>query len=63
MKLDDPELFLEAAWLDGRPFQAAGGATLAVTNPASGERIGQVPVLAAQEVEHAIASAAAASDP
>jgi succinate-semialdehyde dehydrogenase/glutarate-semialdehyde dehydrogenase len=60
MKLDDPELFLEAAWLDGRPFRAASGATLVVTNPATGERVGQVPALAAAEVEQAIAAAAAA---
>jgi succinate-semialdehyde dehydrogenase/glutarate-semialdehyde dehydrogenase len=60
MKLDDRELFLEAAWLEGRPFQAASGATLAVSNPATGERIGQVPVLSAEEVERAIATAEAA---
>ena len=60
MKLDDPELFLEAAWVGGRPLTAANGATLAVRNPATGERVGQVPALAADEVEQAIAAAAAA---
>ena len=60
MKLDDPELWLEACWVGGRPLVAASGATLEVSNPASGERLGAVPSLAAAEVEAAIAAAAAA---
>jgi succinate-semialdehyde dehydrogenase/glutarate-semialdehyde dehydrogenase len=60
MKLGDPELFLEAAWVDGRPLTAANGATLEVTNPSTGGRIGAVPALSAQEVEQAVAAAAAA---
>jgi succinate-semialdehyde dehydrogenase/glutarate-semialdehyde dehydrogenase len=60
MKLDDPELFLEACLVGGRAVAAASGATLDVTNPASGERIGRVPSLAAPEIEAAIAAAATA---
>jgi succinate-semialdehyde dehydrogenase/glutarate-semialdehyde dehydrogenase len=43
--LADPELFLEASWVDGRALRAADGATLAVTNPATGEALGRVPAL------------------
>ncbi len=46
--------------MDGKPVHAAGGATLAVTNPADGTRLGQVPALAPEEVEQAIHAAAAA---
>jgi succinate-semialdehyde dehydrogenase/glutarate-semialdehyde dehydrogenase len=60
MPLADPELFLEACWVDGRAVRAADGATLAVTNPATGETLGRVPALAAAEVERAVAAAAAA---
>jgi succinate-semialdehyde dehydrogenase/glutarate-semialdehyde dehydrogenase len=58
--LDDPALFLEACWVDGRAVRAADGATLAVVNPATGETLGRVPSLAPREVEAAIAAAAAA---
>jgi succinate-semialdehyde dehydrogenase/glutarate-semialdehyde dehydrogenase len=60
MRLDDPELFLEASWVDGRPLRAADGALLAVTNPANGETVGRVPALGAAEVEGAISAAARA---
>jgi succinate-semialdehyde dehydrogenase/glutarate-semialdehyde dehydrogenase len=60
MPLEDRELFLEACWIEGRPFRATGGERLGVVNPASGETIGRVPALAEAEVEQAIASAAAA---
>jgi succinate-semialdehyde dehydrogenase/glutarate-semialdehyde dehydrogenase len=60
MQLADPELFLEASWVDGRPVTAGDGATLTVTNPADGSRIGRVPALAPAEVERAIRAAAAA---
>jgi len=60
MPLADPELFLEAAWVEGRALRAADGATLAVTNPATGETLGRVPSLSAAEVEAAVAAAAAA---
>jgi succinate-semialdehyde dehydrogenase/glutarate-semialdehyde dehydrogenase len=57
MQLRDPGLFLEACWVDGGPAHAESGATLAVTDPATNERIGAVPRLAAREVERAIAAA------
>jgi len=46
--------------VDGRAVRAADGATLAVTNPATGETLGRVPALSAAEVEQAVAAAAAA---
>jgi succinate-semialdehyde dehydrogenase/glutarate-semialdehyde dehydrogenase len=60
MQLDDPELFLEACWIEGRPFRAAGGERFAVVNPATGEMVGRVPSLSEAEVEQAIRAAAAA---
>ena len=60
MQLRDPELFLEASWVDGRPIAAADGATQTVLNPADGVRLGSVPSLAPAEVEQAIRAAAAA---
>jgi len=46
--------------VDGRPLAAADGATLTVTNPATGETMGRIPALGAAEVEQAIAAAARA---
>jgi len=46
--------------VEGRALRAADGATLAVTNPATGETLGRVPSLSAAEVEAAVAAAAAA---
>ena len=46
--------------MDGRPLAAADGATLTVTNPATGETMGRIPALGAAEVEQAIAAAARA---
>ena len=60
MQLADPELFLEASWVDGQPIAATDGATLTVLNPADGARLGSVPSLAPAEVEQAIRAAAAA---
>jgi len=57
MKLSDAGLLLEACWIDGAPVRARGGACLDVVNPATRERIGATPRLAAPEVEAAIAAA------
>jgi succinate-semialdehyde dehydrogenase/glutarate-semialdehyde dehydrogenase len=57
VQLRDPELFLEACWVDGAPARAASGATQGVWDPATRERLGAVPQLAAGEVERAIAAA------
>jgi succinate-semialdehyde dehydrogenase/glutarate-semialdehyde dehydrogenase len=57
MQLRDPELFLEACWVDGAPERAVSGASFGVMDPATGERVGLVPQLAPREVERAIAAA------
>ncbi len=60
MQLSDTSLFREACWVDGRELRAASGASFEVVNPATRERLGSVPRLAAAEVEQAIAAAARA---
>ncbi|CAG4899975.1 NAD-dependent succinate-semialdehyde dehydrogenase [Paraburkholderia gardini] len=59
MKLKDPELLREAAFVAGawRPVRNDGDT---VINPANGERVGEQPRLQRAEVEHAIQSAQAA---
>jgi succinate-semialdehyde dehydrogenase/glutarate-semialdehyde dehydrogenase len=57
MNLSDAGLLLEACWVDGAPLRARGGASHDVVNPATRERIGATPRLAAAEVETAIAAA------
>ncbi|SDL18589.1 NAD-dependent succinate-semialdehyde dehydrogenase [Aliiruegeria lutimaris] len=57
--LKDPSLFREAA-LVGGDWIAAGEHGLVVTNPASGARLGRVPMLGAAETQAAIAAATAA---
>src|SRR5260370_3496663 len=47
-------LFREACYVDGKWVQAAGGGTVGVDNPASGEIIGKVPKLSGAETRHAI---------
>jgi succinate-semialdehyde dehydrogenase/glutarate-semialdehyde dehydrogenase len=58
--LKDPALFVERAYVGGQWITAARGETIAVVNPATGERIGAVPSLGAQEARTAIEAAAAA---
>jgi len=55
--LKDMRLFREACYIDGQWVQAAGGATVAVDNPATGEIIGRVPKLGGVETRHAIEAA------
>ena len=43
--LRDQELFREACYIDGRWVAPAGGSTIAVDDPATGEIIGTVPKL------------------
>ncbi len=57
MKLSDPSLLLEACWVNGAAVRAASGASFEVVNPATRERLGAVPQLAASEVARAIAAA------
>jgi succinate-semialdehyde dehydrogenase / glutarate-semialdehyde dehydrogenase len=48
MNLKDPSLLHQHCYVDGAWIGAAGGATIAVTNPATGEQLGTVPALGEQ---------------
>src|SRR5467141_5234976 len=52
--LKDMRLFREACYVDSKWVQAAGGGTVSVDNPATGEIIGRVPKLSGAETRHAI---------
>ena len=60
MQLQDQDLFRQQAYVDGAWVDADQGRTLAVTDPATGEVIGQVPNLGTAETRRAIAAAEAA---
>jgi succinate-semialdehyde dehydrogenase/glutarate-semialdehyde dehydrogenase len=58
--LDDPSLLKTAAYIDGAWCGADSGARFDVTNPASGERIADLPDMGAAETRRAVAAAEAA---
>jgi succinate-semialdehyde dehydrogenase/glutarate-semialdehyde dehydrogenase len=58
--LKDPSLFREANHVGGRWITARDGATIAITNPATGAVIGHVPSLSRAEIGEAVAAAHAA---
>ncbi|WP_237477426.1 NAD-dependent succinate-semialdehyde dehydrogenase [Lichenibacterium dinghuense] len=58
--LRDPSLFRTEAYIDGAWTSAEDGATLDVSNPANGERLGTVPVMGTAETRAAVAAAEAA---
>jgi succinate-semialdehyde dehydrogenase/glutarate-semialdehyde dehydrogenase len=58
--LQDPDLFRQRAYIGGRWCDADGGATLKVNNPATGEILGTVPMMTANETRRAIEAAKAA---
>ncbi|MYM95102.1 NAD-dependent succinate-semialdehyde dehydrogenase [Duganella vulcania] len=60
LQLKDPNLLRQQAYIDGAWSDADNGATLAVTNPATGEQLGAVPLMGAAETRRAIAAANAA---
>ncbi|MDN0073716.1 NAD-dependent succinate-semialdehyde dehydrogenase [Crenobacter sp. SG2303] len=60
MKLNDPLLFRQRAYVDGAWCDADSGATVAVLDPASGETIATVPLMGEAEAEQAIEAAHAA---
>ncbi len=60
MQLQDQDLFRQQAYVDGAWVDADQGRTLAVTDPATGEVIGQVPNLGTEKTRRAIAAAEAA---
>jgi succinate-semialdehyde dehydrogenase / glutarate-semialdehyde dehydrogenase len=57
LRLKDPELFREQAYLSGSWGDADSGATTDVNNPATGEVLGTVPTMGADETRRAIADA------
>lgn len=60
MKLNDMQFLRSQCYIDGRWVDADSNATFAVTNPATGERLGVVPDMGAAETRRAIAAADAA---
>jgi len=60
LKLNDPALLKSSALLAGKWEGAESGETFAVTNPASGQLLGEVPNMVAAETRRAIEAAAAA---
>ena len=57
LRLKDPTLLRQQAYVAGTWIDADDGTTVAVTNPASGETIGTVPMCGTAETERAIAAA------
>jgi succinate-semialdehyde dehydrogenase/glutarate-semialdehyde dehydrogenase len=60
LNLKNPSLLRHQCYLGGEWCDADDGSTLAVTNPATGERLGSVPHMGAPETRRAIAAANAA---
>jgi succinate-semialdehyde dehydrogenase / glutarate-semialdehyde dehydrogenase len=60
MRLEDGDLLRTRCYIDGRWVPADSGATVEVTNPATGRTIGTVPRAGAAETRRAIEAAAAA---
>ena len=59
-ELKNSKLFRQQAYIDGAWADAADGATITVTNPANGAKLGTVPKMGAEETRRAIAAAQAA---
>jgi succinate-semialdehyde dehydrogenase/glutarate-semialdehyde dehydrogenase len=57
MKLNRPSLFRQQCHIGGRWVDASDNASIAVTNPADGSKLGTVPKLNADDVQQAIAAA------
>ncbi|MEZ4364528.1 MAG: NAD-dependent succinate-semialdehyde dehydrogenase [Kofleriaceae bacterium] len=60
LALRDPGLLRERCYVDGAWVPATDGATIAVTDPSTGRRLGDVPRLGAADVRAAIDAASAA---
>ncbi len=60
LRLKDPALFRQQCHVNGAWIDAAGDASLPVTNPATGEKLGTVPAINAAGAEVAVAAAHAA---
>ncbi len=57
LDLKDPGLFREACYINGRWVGAGSNETIDVTNPATGETLGTIPKMGADETREAIAAA------
>src|SRR3984885_12082307 len=57
LPLQDPALFRQANYLDGKWVEADSGKAIVVKNPATGEAIGEVPAMGAAETRRAIEAA------
>ncbi len=57
MKLRDPKLFRQQCYIDGEWVDALNRGTIPVTNPATGEALGTVPRMGAEETRRAIEAA------
>jgi succinate-semialdehyde dehydrogenase / glutarate-semialdehyde dehydrogenase len=60
MNLKDPLLLRQQCYIDGRWESADNGATLAVHNPATAQKLGLIPTMGVAEARRAIAAAARA---
>jgi len=60
LTLKDPSLLRQQCYIAGQWCDADGGATISVTNPATGETLGSVPKMGAAETRRAIEAANAA---
>jgi succinate-semialdehyde dehydrogenase/glutarate-semialdehyde dehydrogenase len=58
--LEDPSLLRQQCYVNGAWLDATGGATLPVSNPATGAALGSVPAFGAAETESAVGAARAA---
>ncbi len=57
LELKDPTLFKQQAYIAGQWVDADSGETIAVTNPATGEQLGTVPICGTAETVRAIVAA------
>ncbi|MHB0775795.1 NAD-dependent succinate-semialdehyde dehydrogenase [Halomonas sp. WWR20] len=57
MKLNDPRLFRQYAYVDGKWTHGDGGREEAVTDPATGETLGHIPWLEAHQINAAVDAA------
>jgi len=57
VKLKDPKLFRQQCYIDGAWVDALNRGTIPVTNPATGETLGTVPRMGADETRQAIEAA------
>lgn len=60
MKLNDPSLLREQAYVGGQWIAADHGRTIAVRNPATGELLANVPAAGTAETQRAVACAVGA---